>query len=1393
MVGDPPASAQTSPAEVVALREGPPPSPSFASENSGALANMATPEGLPSEESFSLGSVKPISPATPTGAPLGEGGPHIKGGGPSCRPRSSSSSVVSLMSEDGEAEEDAPLPVVDLEGGAPVSTRPKRAAAMRSRKSVTEATAAAATPPPVPAKYREELQQVDADITAILKEGLPSTDLLSNREAYLKVKEELGVPEGEEEAEGEGEQPIGTGLVLRIQRLLRQLCEGSPLPLSLLTEAASKALADGGPQGGAPVFSVDLQTLKVELPVLLTRRRFGLTRPIEAGGGGPVEGPPRGAPVGPLEDAAPYKLWVWESVLLDGLPVAFREAARRDRENRQGFTVCGGQTVNRRLRALEKLREALLSGVEADVAAARERVQQQLQREAAAAERKQQQENKRRQLEFARKERERERRQREEQKRQREAEREKKEREKQEEREKKEKEKEEQRLQKLQQQAEKQKEKKADPSVNRQQSLMASWLRRPAASASPGGGGPLGGAQAGPLAAGTQSSTSPSAAAGSGSEEQVSGGVVVVLDEEEQELLQERIEVSRAAEAEATAWKAAPEDRKDFIAVVEGLANCAMQRHRRLKLIDFPDLTDGSQQETDPADLLQQFLQKHASPARASLQAFVCFCAEHRRFEHKVTLQQSLGGAPDGESSSSSSSNSNSNSSKGSGYRQTAAEVRKGLTLTDYCAESLPDAPFLRTSWVALDDWKRPVRRLLMGKKPKVGFLLSCARVYGQVSHVIVVAAANYILPILRAEKCFAGAGVGVGELQTVCASCGFRLFCGVQAATCCEQWAEESCVDYERDSDDEWFECFDADDLDDAKEEEEEEEIEGDDDRDWLEDDEETRDKLPAAPAIKFEAFLQWEFTFDGDPKPNEADSRGFPSLIFFVRNRGQPICSSRCAACSLAPQMVRRGQRQSSQEADLTDDARGKRKEQLLVFWLENLRVRSFSTGRLSASSSTSPSFKKRRHNPPFMLLLLGLLMLMLMLLIVLLLLLLRGWRRPRDTVRDDCRCVWASSNRHVTKAEVERQLKQCMIFERRPEDRQRRWYATEEAARAFNLTKELDDLLQSVRAEEKLIEVKQQELAEQLKAQLAANNALFDNEEKKKELTGGAAATSGIPATTAASSPSHGSAPGSHSKDKRDAGVPVAPTGGSSKVHDFFVRDSEEQRPQAQHIRGLELHSNTETAQERGSANVLMKSQQDQPASLPSSTTQWPGQPDIASAIAAANIAASSAAAAAAAARATDAEANPQDAALAAHVAAAALLAAKLARGAAGVAGKESAVFGGTDEMDSRNVSSGVSGHLATGVSHASAPRTGRGAAARQKSAQDEQQSAETAEKPAAATPVDGQENQDQISAGKRMRKSAVPQDSPMDPIRDSTTKRVKRRPSVLASPTTTNSPS
>lgn len=39
--------------------------------------------------------------------------------------------------------------------------------------------------------------------------GWQSTDLLSNRDAYLQTKKEMEVPDGEEEIEGEGEQPHG--------------------------------------------------------------------------------------------------------------------------------------------------------------------------------------------------------------------------------------------------------------------------------------------------------------------------------------------------------------------------------------------------------------------------------------------------------------------------------------------------------------------------------------------------------------------------------------------------------------------------------------------------------------------------------------------------------------------------------------------------------------------------------------------------------------------------------------------------------------------------------------------------------------------------------------------------------------------------------------------------------------------------------------------------------------------------------------------------------------------------------------------------------------------------------------------------------------------------------
>ncbi|KAL8429394.1 hypothetical protein Efla_001232 [Eimeria flavescens] len=1215
-------------------------SPSSA-ENSGALANMATPEGPPSN---SLGPPKGRSPATPDDPPPGEGGPPTtegKGRGPSRTARSSSSSVISLMSEDGEEEAS---PSFGSEGLSLAASRPKRAAAARSKKAGADATAAAATPPPVLAKYREELQQVDADIALILRNGLPSTDLLSSREAYLKAKQELEVPEGEDEMEGEGEQPLGTGLALRLQRLLRVLCEASPLPLSALVEAARAALADGGPQGEAPVFSVDAQTLKVELPVLLTRRRFGLARPIDPEGT-PAEAP-RGAPVGPLEDVAPFKLWAWECVLLDGLPAAFREAARRDREARQ--------TLNRRLRALEKLRETLLSGVEADIAAARERVRQQLQREAAAAERKQQQENKRRQLEYARKERERERRQREEQKRQRDADRERRDREKQEEREKKEKEKEEQRLQKLQQQAEKQKEKKADPSVNRQQSLMASWLRRPAASSALGtspAGGPSGALVGAPPA-----SASAAAAGAAGEEEQNGNGIVIVLDEDQQQVLNERLEVSRAAETEAAAWKAAPEDKKEFVELVEALAQCAMQRHRPLDSKDLPQLSDSLQQQADPSSLLQQFVEKHAAPARASLRAFVSFCAAHRRFVHKVTVQQPGGAPPDGDSSSSSSSSSNSGCCRGGGYWQAAAEVRKGLTLTDYCAESLPDAPFLRMAWVALDEWKRPVRRLLMAKLPK--------------------------------------------------------------AATSCEQWAEESCVDYERDSDDEWFECFDADDLEDAKEEEEEEEVEGEDDRDWLEEDEEGKEKLVAAPTIRFESFLQWSFTFDGEAKPNEADFSTPLTAIPSLRD------GSWCSAYGCAGDDW--GGNPLSRLDALPVHSRRKWSDE------DSVNLLRFFHGKTIGKLKGIPEFQK--------------------------------------------------ANRHVTKAEVERQLKQCMVYERRPEDRQRRWYATEEAARAFNLVNELEEILQVIRAEEKVAEAKQQELAEQLRAQLTANNVLFDCEEKKQSpcgrgaasprAAGGAAASSSSPTSAAADPPA--------AKGGEVGAAAVSAASGCSKVHPFFVKKLED----ALHVQEQQVGKAAEAAstcgggRDRSTGDTQQMQWEGRPSGgLSAEGTRWPGQADTASAMAAADIAersAAAAAAAAAAAKIPDALATPQDAALAAHVAAAALLAAKLARGAAGLEGKGEAAAPLGSGLVSADNGHGVSRQLSTACAHCPTPVESCCTAVRRKSAQDRQQFSDKAEA-AAATPADASGDVDQISAGKRMRKSAASQGSPVDSVRDSATKR------------------
>lgn len=118
--------------------------------------------------------------------------------------------------------------------------------------------------------------------------------------------------------------------------------------------------------------------------------------------------------------------------------------------------------------------------------------------------------------------------------------------------------------QRLKQQAEKQKEKKTDPSVNRQQSLMASWLRRPASQPTGAAGDPHRGPQGprGPL-------PSPTAKG---------APLVLVLDEEEQAGAGAKTELRKAAELEAAAWRAAAEDKEGFVAAVEGLANCMSPR-----------------------------------------------------------------------------------------------------------------------------------------------------------------------------------------------------------------------------------------------------------------------------------------------------------------------------------------------------------------------------------------------------------------------------------------------------------------------------------------------------------------------------------------------------------------------------------------------------------------------------------------------------------------------------------------------------------------------------------------------------------------------------------------------------------------------------------------------
>lgn len=352
--------------------------------------------------------------------------------------------------------------------------------------------------------------------------------------------------------------------------------------------------------------------------------------------------------------------------------------------------------------------------------------------------------------------------------------------------------------------------------------------------------------------------------------------------------------------------------------------------------------------------------------------------------------------------------------------------------------------------------------------------------------------------------------------------------------------------------------------------------------------------------------------------------------------------------------------------------------------------------------------------------------------------------------------------------------------------------RWYATEEAARSFNLIDELEGILQSIRAEERLVEAKQQELAEQLKAQLAANNALLDTEEKKEQNP--AAPSCALPDTAATPTP-----PPAGQQDKTDAGGAPSAASGNGKLHAFFAKRVEpvqQQQQQPQQARTANEPAGSENTESRPSGTVVQMLQQQRRPSASADSLPWSRELDTTTAAVAAGIAATSAAAAAAAAA---GEANPQDAALAAHVAAAALLAAKLARGAAklGDGGEAASTPGSEVEIVSVNGGNGMSQQATSAVAAPSPPAAGRTAAAGRRSALGWAKGVDLApcESPGtgASLSVELVEDLDQVSSGKRMRKSAVPQDLPVDAPGNAATKRVKRRPSALAASTSQGNPS
>lgn len=340
--------------------------------------------------------------------------------------------------------------------------------------------------------------------------------------------------------------------------------------------------------------------------------------------------------------------------------------------------------------------------------------------------------------------------------------------------------------------------------------------------------------------------------------------------------------------------------------------------------------------------------------------------------------------------------------------------------------------------------------------------------------------------------------------------------------------------------------------------------------------------------------------------------------------------------------------------------------------------------------------------------------------------------------------------------------------------------RWYATEEAARAFNLTEELEGILNRIKTEEKILEARNQELAEQLKAQLVANNAILDTDDKKQHPH---AVTSPNDTTTTATTARTSVTPAARASPAA-AATPATAGPSCSKLEVAFAKRVEAS-DEPQHATAQDFSGNNTVAaaaaELRQSSSVQQLLQQKRPLSSCGDSVSLPADKDTAVSVAAGH-------------------ANSQGTPLTAHVTAAALLPEKLAGEQAELRegyGASPPSGSGIAAVAVVPVQQGLRGPRQSAPSAVSAYLTGCPGTVSSKFVSPPmvapRHSADgmvACERPGAPVlgvqPARVEEDLDKIAAGKRMRKSAVLQGTPVDMPVDAAPKRVKRRQSALRNP-------